>query len=272
MDSSDTTASRLDYLRTVAFPLAASRGAFGAGAEFASFYVDEDVTVGDQFASDIVFGTVAVTGAAAGGGPVDVVVKFKNADPAMSAMMNMHQKFYNEYVFYARLLPELVAHATDPAAAMALFPRFLYSNATPDGGGGGGDMSAKQPQVIVLASLASAGYRPAVQRLFLDVEHALLAVRKLGALHGLSYATKAVVGPRRFATFCTASLAETQWFDGHWFKSPRFLSGTYNSRTGWFTRRWYQGKRALVSNIYVFRFSGDQKKKKTVFILFFFTE
>jgi len=220
--------SRMDYLNTVAFPRAAAEGAFGPGAEYMSFRLDDRdgaVAAGDQFASDIVFGTVTLTGSEWPEGVVPVVVKFKNADARLSAMMNMHQKFYNEYVFYSRLLPELAASAADPVTAFALFPRFLYSNATPDGVTDGG-----QKQVIVLASLAPAGYRTADQRVFLDVEHTLLALRKLGALHGLSYNAKAADGHhagQSFADLCTTSLVETQWFDGHWFMSPRFLSGWY---------------------------------------------
>lgn len=216
----------MNYLNTVAFPRAAADGAFGPGAEYVSFCADDRgdaAAAGDQFASDIVFGTVTLTGSEWPASGVPVVVKFKNADARMSAMMNMHQKFYNEYVFYAHLLPELAACAADPAAAFALFPRFLYSNATLDG-----DTAGEQMQVIVLASLAPAGYRAADQRVFVDDGHALLAFRKLGALHGLSYNAKADSrsGGSPFADLCTAALVETQWFDGHWFKSPRFLSGT----------------------------------------------
>lgn len=223
-----TWSSRTDYLNAVVFPRAAAEGAFGPGAVYASFSPDDRngaAATGDQFMSDIVFGTVTLTGAErpADGG-VPVVVKFKNADARMSAMMNMHEKFYNEYVFYARLLPVLAASTADPAAAFALFPRFLYSNATSDGGASDG-----QHQVIVLASVAPGGYRAADERVFLDAEHVLLALRKLGALHGLSYNAKA--GGRGagtpFADLCTATLVETQWYDGHWYKSPRFLSGWY---------------------------------------------
>jgi len=221
----------MEYLDTIVFPQAAANGAFGPGAEYALFRPDDRdgmAATGDQFASDIVFGTVTLNRPEWPASDVPVVVKFKNADARMSAMMNMHQKFYNEYVFYARLLPELAANAADPAAAFALFPRFLYSNATSDSGTDGG-----QQQVIVLASLAPAGYRAADQRVFLDVEHVLLALRKLGALHGLSYNAKAADCSHArppFAELCSASLVETQWFDGHWFKSPRFLSGWYIER------------------------------------------
>ncbi|XP_026817543.1 uncharacterized protein LOC113556656 [Rhopalosiphum maidis] len=224
-----TWSSRMDYLSTVVFPRAAADGAFGQGAVYASFRADDRdgaAAAGDQFMSDIVFGTVKLTGAERPADGVPVVVKFKNADARMSAMMNMHQKFYNEYAFYARLLPKLAACAADPAAAFALFPRFLYSNATADGDAAGG-----QQQVIVLASLAPAGFRAADERVFLDAEHILLAIRKLGALHGLSYNAKADgrgAGPPPFADLCTATLIETQWYDGHWYKSPRFLSGTGN--------------------------------------------
>lgn len=230
-DDSAMWSSRMEYLDTIVFPQAAANGAFGPGAEYALFRPDDRdgmAATGDQFASDIVFGTVTLNRPEWPASDVPVVVKFKNADARMSAMMNMHQKFYNEYVFYARLLPELAANAADPAAAFALFPRFLYSNATSDSGTDGG-----QQQVIVLASLAPAGYRAADQRVFLDVEHVLLALRKLGALHGLSYNAKAADCSHArppFAELCSASLVETQWFDGHWFKSPRFLSGWYIER------------------------------------------
>jgi len=225
--------SRMDYLSTVVFPRAVADGAFGPGAEYVSFREDDRggaAAAGDQFASDIVFGTIELTGSEWPADVVPVVVKLKITDARMAAMMNMHQKFYNEYVFYTRLLPVLAASAVDPAAVFALFPRFLYSNATSDGGEAG-----EQQQVIVLASLAPAGYRAADQQVFLDVGHTLLALRKLGALHGLSYNAKAADSRRPgppFADLCTATLVETQWFDGHWYKSPRFLSGWYILHSG----------------------------------------
>lgn len=214
--------SRVDYLRNQVFPQATAEGAFGQGAEYETFRTDDgcSAAASDQFASDIVFGTVTLKGRS-----VRVVIKFKNADPVMSAMMNMHQKFHNEYAFYTRLLPELARRAADPAAAYALFPRFVYSNATPDGSGGDGG-----EQVIVVGNVAPDGYRMSDQRVFLDAEHVLLALRKLGAMHGLSYAAKRHAdGPQTFVDLCTGNLSETQWFDGYWFKSPRFLSGR-NSR------------------------------------------
>lgn len=214
--------SRVEYLNSRVFPRAVADGAFGPGAAFESFEVDGGVAATDQFASDIVFGTVKLR---RGGDPQQVVIKFKNADPVMSAMMNMHEKFYNEYVFYARLLPELARRAADPEAVYALFPRFLYSNATLEGdhgdGVGGGE------QVIVVASVTPAGYRTSDQRVFLDVEHVLLALRKLGTLHGLSYNAKAHPDGRQTFVDLTAGLVETQWFDGYWYKSPRFLSGKH---------------------------------------------
>lgn len=215
--------SRTEYLNASVFPRAVAQGAFGANARFVSFTAEDGPgdAAGAQFASDIVFGTVTVqTNGTAAEPPRrhSVVIKFKNANPVMSAMMNMHQKFYNEYLFYARLLPELAKHAAHPAAALALFPRFLYSNATLDGADG-------EEQVIVIASITPAGYRMTDQRVFLDAQHVLLALRKLGALHGLSYAAKASPDGRRALLELSASLAETQWFDGYWYKSPRFLPG-----------------------------------------------
>lgn len=209
--------SRAEYLNDRVFPRAVADGAFGPGAVYDSFEVDGDAAAAtDQFASDIMFGTVRLRDR---DGPCSVVIKFKNADPVMSAMMNMHEKFYNEYVFYARLLPELARRAADPEAALALFPRFVYSNATRDGFG------EDEEQVIVVTSVTPAGYRTPDQRVFLDVEHVLLALRKLGALHGLSYNAKAHPDGRQSFVDLTAGLVETQWFDGFWYKSPRFLSG-----------------------------------------------
>lgn len=220
--------ARVDYLRDTVFPRATADGAFGPDVAYETFAVDDcaaaaDAATGDHFASDLEFGTVTTVTAAAERRRHRVVIKFKNADARLSAMMNMHEKFHNEYVFYARILPELARRAADPADALVLFPRFIYSNATPDGqdAGDGGE------QVIVVADASPDGYRPAADagRLFLDADHALLALRKLGALHGLSYAAKARPDGGRDFILLTDTLSNTQWFDGHWYKSPNFLSG-----------------------------------------------
>lgn len=208
---------RTEYLRDVVFPRAAAAGAFGLDACYETFRVDVDSETADHFASDIVFGTVTVrAGDVVNDHPV--VVKFKNADRLLSAMMNMHEKFRNEHAFYAKLLPALARRARDPNAALALFPRFVYSDAGP--------VDDAAEQVIVVTNASPDGYRPPDSRLFLNTDHALLALRKLGALHGLSYAAKADPdGLRELRQLVAEGLVETQWFDGYWYKSPRFLSG-----------------------------------------------
>lgn len=241
--------SRFEYLRDELFPRAVADGAFGPGAAYETFAVNEDATAADQFCSDVMFGTVTVRGGEGGeaggeaggdggeagveGGGGDgeadvcrrhrVVIKFKNADSEWSAKVNMHQKFHNEHVFYALLLPELARRARDPAAARALFPRFVYSNATPTGKHDGGHCGGEQ--VIVVADAAPDGYRPSDGRVVLDADHVMLALRKLGNLHGLSYNVKAHPDGRAMFAVLLGALAETQWFDGYWFMSPRFLSG-----------------------------------------------
>lgn len=215
------SAARVEYLRDVLFPRAAAEGAFGPDAEYAGFRTDDSSTATDQFASDVVFGTVTLrTAGAVAENELPVVIKFKNADPVLSAKMNMNHKFRNECVFYARLLPELMRRAGGRSAVSPLFPRFVYSNATADDG-----YDAAAEQVIVVTNMNPSGYRMSDQRVFLDVDHVLLALRKLGEFHGLSYAAKAHADGADTFVRMTAALAETQWFDGHWYKSPRFLSG-----------------------------------------------
>lgn len=219
--SSRVAYSRVEYLRNEVFPRAVADGAFGPGAAYESFSVNDEAKAADQFGSDVVFGTVTLKGGAAAADHHKVVIKFKNADLEWSAKANMHQKFHNEHVFYALLLPELVRRAPDPAAVRALFPRFVYSNATPTGkhDDGGGE------QVIVVADATPDGFRPSDRRVFLDADHVMLALRKLGNLHGLSYNVKAHPDGRPTFAILVGALVETQWFDGYWFMSPRFLSG-----------------------------------------------
>lgn len=226
--------ARVDYLRDTVFPRATANGAFGPGVAYETFAVKDcdaaaDVASSDHFASDIVFGTVTTVTATAERRQHRVVIKFKNADARQSAMLNMNEKFFNEYVFYTRILPELARRAANPADAMCLFPRFIYSNVTPDGR----DAGDGSEQVIVMANATPDGYRPAVVdgragragRMLLDADHVLLALRKLGVLHGLSYAAKAQPHGERDLSRSIAALTNTQWFDGHWYKSPNFLSG-----------------------------------------------
>ncbi|XP_050427825.1 uncharacterized protein LOC126837893 [Adelges cooleyi] len=211
---------RVHFLKTKLFPRAAAEGAFGVNVEYEDFDVDANSVAADHFASDILFGTVTTKT----GDRHAVVIKFKNSNAQLSAMMNMHQKFYNEYVFYAKLLPEL-ARASGAVPLSALFPRFVYSNVTFDGNSGAnGDVN--EYQVIVVQNMTPTGYRLSDERLFLDKHHVELALRKLGAFHGYSYAAKASETGRQKFLDLVGLLAETEWFEGYWYKSPRFLAGT----------------------------------------------
>ncbi|XP_050548647.1 uncharacterized protein LOC126910273 [Daktulosphaira vitifoliae] len=209
--------NRESFLRTKLFPKIVADGVFGVDAEYSGFELDTDSVVGDGFSSDILFGKVLMTN----GQSHPVVMKFKHKNAKVASETNMHEKFYNEYVFYDQLLPEL-SRNTSSTSITDMFPKFWYSNASLDDR----QKSEDEEQVIVLENMYPKGYQVPKERIFLDKDHVRLAMRKLGAFHGYSYASKSNSTRRQLFLQLLGQLVETEWFFGYWYRCPTFLSST----------------------------------------------
>lgn len=155
-----------------------SSGAFGPDRRYVSFELDDPVAKQDQFASTVLFGTVCV-------GDRDglvhrrrLVFKMKHRDREMRAVFRNDIQFHNETWFYEKLMPFLVnllpAAGTTAAAAedrVLPFCRYFY------GRNECGDRTSRD--VIVLENECTRGYRMSDERMYLDFDHLVVALRTL---------------------------------------------------------------------------------------------
>jgi len=149
-------------------------GAFGPGRGYVSFAQDADGTSGqDNFASTVVYGTVTVSD-----GPVHqrcrIVVKKKHQSPIIRALYKNDQQFHNEILFYERIAPFLLAvvPTAERRSVAPLFCRYLY-------GRNDCDASALRDMIILENTTTTHGYRMSDERLHLDFDHLVMALKTL---------------------------------------------------------------------------------------------
>lgn len=159
-----------------AFRTAVAEGAFGKNVSFVSFERNTDLVGHDQYMSAIVFGTVNVSD----GSGYHVVVKTKIPDLNLAQCTSSDDLFHNEITVYAKIVPFLLAcyhrcqgsttgkHAEPPL----LLPRYRYGR-NRCGERAAGDM-------IVLDDVTTTlGFRLSEERVFLDYEHVVCALRSI---------------------------------------------------------------------------------------------
>jgi len=151
-------------------------GAFGPDSQFVSYALDGQHTERDQFASSVLYGTVAVEDRDNHQQSYRLVFKFKHPLPEMRDLIKNDKQFYNEILFYERIAPFLLACSSksdgdDPATPSLC--RYFY------GRNDCGDLAPRD--MIVLENESDRGYRSAIteHRLCLDFEHLIVALRSL---------------------------------------------------------------------------------------------
>uniref|UniRef100_A0A1B6CTQ1 CHK kinase-like domain-containing protein n=1 Tax=Clastoptera arizonana TaxID=38151 RepID=A0A1B6CTQ1_9HEMI len=125
----------------------------------------------DQFSSSVEFVKVELKH-----GEVDVVVKMQSESTLVRDTMSTDVQFHNEVNMYQEILPYLDVPVEN------LFPKCFYGVSTL-----GGDYGE---DCVVLQNMKTLGYRLSEERLLLDYDHSVLALRRLGAFHACSYKAK----------------------------------------------------------------------------------
>lgn len=151
-------------------------GAFGPDRTFVSFEPDPRFAGQDQFASTIVYGTVTVRDRENRDRRHDLIVKTKHHSAALREVYKTDDQFHNEILFYERLMPFLLDFVRSGRGGpvedrVPRLCRYFY------GRNDCGDLTARD--VIVLENATPHGYKLSDDRLFLDFDHLILALRTL---------------------------------------------------------------------------------------------
>ncbi|XP_069702690.1 uncharacterized protein [Periplaneta americana] len=115
-----------------------------------------------------------------------MLIKRSPEDVAFSTYMDTNVLFHNETLVYTELLPvmeEFLKKQGRPSLSMtSQFPKCYYAKS---GCGPGKD-------IVVLEDLSPLGFRTTEERVFLDYDHCVLALRALGRFHAVSYGMKSL--------------------------------------------------------------------------------
>lgn len=148
-------------------PEIVSYGAFGKNLKYVSFELDKDHIVQDQYMSTILFGTVTTSDES----QYRVVVKLKLRDENMRILFKIDKQFHNEITMYEKIIPFLFKCHRSMAGVedWPTLVRFFY------GLNKCGEFFEKD--LIVLENINPLGFRLSEDRLFIDYDHLLIALR-----------------------------------------------------------------------------------------------
>lgn len=144
-----------------------------------------------------------------------IFVKIQLKDEQRAKDFSTDIQFNNEVAMYGKILRQLGAYDINAA------PEMLYGFST-----NGLDI---EQDIIVMEDLRFSGYKIA-ENLFLDYDHVVLAMRKLGEYHGLSYKMKKE-SPKKFEDLCNLLQSRN-------FKLP----------DGFFEGSLYRGFKSIIDN------------------------
>lgn len=167
-------------LTKLAIPEMVETGAFGPRRRFVSFEPDDRFAGKDQFASTVLYGTLTVT--------VDddedagstrqhrLVLKLKHQEEWLRLFFRNDDQFHNEILFYGRVLPFMAAcvPADEGSPRSDRLPTLsVYFHGRNDCG------DRADRDLIVLENAQLHDYRMSDQRLFLDFDHVVVALKTL---------------------------------------------------------------------------------------------
>lgn len=156
------------FLQKKIFAIVAD-GAFGKNVSFVSFEQDKDCTVSDQYASVPVFGDLITSDKS----KFHVMIKLKPESKIICEKIHIDQQFHNEIIMYDKIIPFLLncCNLTSTNVAVPSLPRFFY------GLNSYGEF--RKNDIIVLENVKPLGFRMSQERLFLDYDHLVNAIKAL---------------------------------------------------------------------------------------------
>lgn len=149
-------------------------GVFGAKCRFVSFKMDRQHTGQDQFASTILYGTVTISDHEDRYKQHQLVIKVKHQSLEMRNWFKNDFQFHNEIQFYENIMPFLLVSMPTDGRSTLRFCHYFY------GHNKCGDLAPKD--IIVLENACLQGYRLCDQRLHLDIDHLVVAMKTLAKL------------------------------------------------------------------------------------------
>lgn len=159
---------------------AINSGAFGDKVKLQQCEFDNSNQGDDHFASVAVFVKLRFRKTKIVPESVDsadfrLVMKMQNKEQYVRDLLGTDVQFYNEVIMYKDILPFLnVNNEID-----SIFSKFYYGKATLN--------SEPEKDCVITEDLREYGYKLTDEKLFLDYDHCVLALRKLAKLHALSY-------------------------------------------------------------------------------------
>lgn len=189
---------------------AAKEGRFGENLKLVAL-IPSSLHGEDHFASEVVFAEVKLQNGASVKS-VHVVIKQQQPDELIRRMMTTDAQFYNEVLVYNEILPML----DDNGLVNDIFPKCIYSNATL------GDNY--EEDIVVVEDLRQKGFRLTNEKLFLDFNHCVIALKKIAKFHALSYAKKQDNANEFYKLI--EKLKESRYIEEHRADSSRFWGMT----------------------------------------------
>lgn len=150
-------------------------GAFGQECRFVSFGLDNQLDKQNNFASTVFCGTVIVADHKGLQRHHQIVIKIKHQTPEFRNLFKSDFQFHNEILFYERILPFLLSFMSTnggcPKDCLLPFCRYIY------GQNKCADIALQD--IIVLENACPQGYRLSKERLHLDFDHLVVALKTL---------------------------------------------------------------------------------------------
>ncbi|KAJ4448874.1 hypothetical protein ANN_00265 [Periplaneta americana] len=111
-----------------------------------------------------------------------MLIKLPPEDLNIRKYLDTGVLFHNETLIYTEMIPlmEEFLKSRGSFSIQSLFPKCYYTRSDED--------------IVVLQDLNPEGFRTAEEKLFLDYDHCLLALRALSRLHAVSYGVKNLEG------------------------------------------------------------------------------
>ncbi|KAE8573149.1 uncharacterized protein [Halyomorpha halys] len=132
----------------------------------------DETAKGAQFSSDLSFVTLIVEDS--GKKEIPLVIKLPYANPKVRESRNLDAIFHNEVVMYKEILPTL--------GVRNFYPQMFYGVAT--------NGAEPDKDILILENLKYKNFLLPKTRVFLDIDHIRVAIKKIAEFHSFSFIHK----------------------------------------------------------------------------------